>query len=96
VESRGTLVKSTDLIKFFGPPVIALPDWQTRRSPQLDLGPIQKCADQLTVKILSMEDDHGFFWFGFSGGRGDGSLEMLFLVTLAMIALVSVFHFSTK
>jgi hypothetical protein len=35
-------------------------------------------------------------WFGFSGGRGDGSLEMLFLVTLAMIALVSVFHFSTK
>jgi len=35
-------------------------------------------------------------WFGFSGGRGDGSLEMLFLVVLAMIILVSIFHYSTK
>ena len=27
-------------------------------------------------------------WFGFSGGRGDGSLETIFLVLLLMIILV--------
>jgi hypothetical protein len=27
-------------------------------------------------------------WFGFSGGRGDGSLEAIFLVVLFMIILV--------
>ena len=35
-------------------------------------------------------------YLGFSGGRGDGSLEMLFLLVLSMIILVSVFHFMSK
>jgi len=35
-------------------------------------------------------------WFGLSGGRGDGSLEILFLVVLSMIVLVSAFHFTTR
>jgi len=35
-------------------------------------------------------------WFGFSGGRGDGSLEILFLVVLSMIICVTMFHFTTK
>jgi len=35
-------------------------------------------------------------YLGFSGGRGDGSLEVLFLVVLGMIALVSVFHFGPR
>ena len=35
-------------------------------------------------------------YLGFSGGRGDGSLEMLFFVVLGMIVLVSVFHLTNK
>jgi uncharacterized protein (UPF0333 family) len=31
-------------------------------------------------------------YLGFSGGRGDGSLEFLFLVALGMIVLVGMFH----
>ena len=32
-------------------------------------------------------------YFGFSGGRGDGSLEMLFLVVLSMIIVVLLWYF---
>jgi hypothetical protein len=32
-------------------------------------------------------------YLGFSGGRGDGSLEMLFLVVLSMIIVVAVVVF---
>ena len=35
-------------------------------------------------------------YFGFSGGRGDGSLEVLFLVVLGTIVLVTVFHLATE
>jgi hypothetical protein len=31
-------------------------------------------------------------YLGFSGGRGDGSLEFLFIVALGMIVLVGMFH----
>jgi hypothetical protein len=34
-------------------------------------------------------------YFGFSGGRGDGSLEVLFLVALGMIVLVTMSHLGT-
>jgi hypothetical protein len=32
-------------------------------------------------------------WFGFSGGRGDGSLEILFLVVLSMITVMLLWYF---
>src|SRR5262249_46945727 len=35
-------------------------------------------------------------YLGFSGGRGDGSLEVLFLVALGMIVLVTMSHLETK
>src|SRR5262249_46699455 len=47
---------------------------------------------------LFWNEVHGFFRkiFGFSGGRGDGSLEVLFLVALGMIVLVTMSHLGTK
>jgi hypothetical protein len=35
-------------------------------------------------------------WFGFSGGRGDGSLEVLSLVVLGMIILIMMMRFVGK
>jgi hypothetical protein len=35
-------------------------------------------------------------YLGFSGGRGDGSLEVLFLVVLSMIFLVVVSRLASK
>jgi hypothetical protein len=35
-------------------------------------------------------------WFGFSGGRGDGSLEVLSLVVLGMIFLIVMMRFVRK
>ena len=35
-------------------------------------------------------------WFGFSGGRGDGSLEVLSLVVLGMIILIVMMRFVGK
>jgi hypothetical protein len=35
-------------------------------------------------------------WFGFSGGRGDGSLEVLSLVVLGMIFLIAMMRFVRK
>jgi hypothetical protein len=35
-------------------------------------------------------------WFGFSGGRGDGSLEVLSLVVLGMIILIAMMRFVGK
>ena len=35
-------------------------------------------------------------WFGFSGGRGDGSLEVLFLVVLGVITVVLMSYFFHK
>jgi hypothetical protein len=32
-------------------------------------------------------------YLGFSGGRGDGSLEVLFLVVLSMIIVVLLWYF---
>ena len=58
----------------------------------------------LILSLLSRRDIHPYWramdfferWLGFSGGRGDGSLEVLCLVVLGMIVLVTMFHFSTK
>jgi hypothetical protein len=35
-------------------------------------------------------------YLGFSGGRGDGSLEVLFLVVLSMIIIALMSHFFAK
>ena len=35
-------------------------------------------------------------YLGFSGGRGDGSLEALFLVVLGMLVLVTVSRYTNK
>jgi hypothetical protein len=35
-------------------------------------------------------------WFAFSGGRGDGSLEVLSLVVLGMITLIAMMRFVGK
>jgi len=35
-------------------------------------------------------------YLGFSGGRGDGSLEALFLVVLGMLVLMTVSRYTNK
>jgi hypothetical protein len=56
--------------------------------------------DRLSLAVISFlgQKAMDFFerWFGFSGGRGDGSLEVLSLVVLGMITLIAMMRFVGK
>jgi hypothetical protein len=56
--------------------------------------------DRLSLAVINFLGAEGvnFFerWFGFSGGRGDGSLEVLSLVVLGMIFLIVTMRFVRK
>jgi hypothetical protein len=54
-------------------------------------------AEPREIKFPGAEG-RGFFerWIGFSGGRGDGSLEVLSLVVLSMITLIAMMRFVGK
>ena len=56
--------------------------------------------DRLSLAVTNFlgQKAVGFFerWFGFSSGRGDGSLEVLSLVGLGMIILILMTRFVGK
>jgi hypothetical protein len=73
----------------------------------MDQGPtsINKISSALARNVVGLflyfekANSHGFFferWFGFSGGRGDGSLEFIFLVVLFAITVVIAGVFLNK
>jgi hypothetical protein len=56
--------------------------------------------DRLSLAVINFLGQKAvdFFerWFGFSGGRGDGTLEVLSLVVLGMITLIVMMRFVGK
>ena len=66
---------------------------------RVELRPVTASPSLFRLRAAFLERSPWIFskdYLGFSSGRGDGSLELLFLVALGIIVLVTVFHRKTK